>query len=408
MSPEQAIAKDVDHRTDLYSLAIILYEMLTGRPPFQSETPVGTLLAHVRDPLPPPQSLNPSISDGVQAVVAKALAKAAYDRYESAGEFASALAASINNETATVFSMRSPFSPDLTLPRMPLTGGVASGLTPPPSATVSPESPAGMPAPPATPAPVLAAAAALSPSAPPAPVVTLTPAPSSAPVAAAPSGAVANPAPATAPGMAAPQVEAAVGPRPEGPVSSAIDQNEAKSSRRGLLVGVGLAGLALIAAVLALVVIVPGLERPAVSTAPQPTDIAPQAVTEAANPAIEVTVPASVPEPVAEAVAAIPEPEPEEEIAAPVEAVEEEPPAVVAPSAPAPARAVAPAPAPRAAAPPARAPAPPAAAPAAVPAPAAPVAPMGSDSQPAAPAPAQPAPAAPAPPGVPVIPMGGS
>src|SRR5204863_7250932 len=131
--------KDVDNRSDVYSLGIILFEMLTGRPPFQAETPVGTLLAHVRDPLPPPRSLNPDISAGVEEVVTRSLAKAADDRFPSAGELARALATSVNDEPATVFSMRSPLSPEMTVPRMPTTGIEVTTRTPVPAAAAASE-----------------------------------------------------------------------------------------------------------------------------------------------------------------------------------------------------------------------------------------------------------------------------
>ncbi len=92
MSPEQAEARQVDHRSDIYSLGIVLYEMLTGRVPFVADAPTAILLAHTVQPPIPPTRLNPSIPPAVEAVVLRALAKRPDERFNSAGEMAQALA----------------------------------------------------------------------------------------------------------------------------------------------------------------------------------------------------------------------------------------------------------------------------------------------------------------------------
>jgi serine/threonine protein kinase len=105
LAPEQALGLPPDGRTDLYALAIIVYEALTGRPPFQAEEPGDTarviLRRHLDTAPPPPGALNPSISPAVEAAVLRALAKDPSERFSCGGDFFAALLAGQREQSAT-------------------------------------------------------------------------------------------------------------------------------------------------------------------------------------------------------------------------------------------------------------------------------------------------------------------
>ncbi|TFD74902.1 Stk1 family PASTA domain-containing Ser/Thr kinase [Cryobacterium sp. Sr8] len=86
-SPEQAKGESVDARTDLYSTGVVLFEMLTGRPPFHGDTPVAVAYQHVSETPVTPSSVNPKVSPALDAVVLRALTKDRFARYQSAVEF---------------------------------------------------------------------------------------------------------------------------------------------------------------------------------------------------------------------------------------------------------------------------------------------------------------------------------
>ena len=86
LSPEQARGERVDARSDLYSAGCLLYELLTGRPPFTGDSPVAIAYQHVRENPIPPSRVDPEIPGWADAIVLKAMAKDPADRYQSAGD----------------------------------------------------------------------------------------------------------------------------------------------------------------------------------------------------------------------------------------------------------------------------------------------------------------------------------
>jgi ligand-binding sensor domain-containing protein/tRNA A-37 threonylcarbamoyl transferase component Bud32 len=105
MSPEQAQGQKVDQRSDIYSLGIILYEMVTGRVPYEAETPLAVVLKHLNEPLPLPSSVKPDIPPSLERVILKALSKNPDDRFSSVAEFLTAWKEAFNraqSEAGTV------------------------------------------------------------------------------------------------------------------------------------------------------------------------------------------------------------------------------------------------------------------------------------------------------------------
>lgn len=91
ISPEQAQGRPVSNASDLYSMGVVLFEMLTGKVPFDGESSVQIALKHISDPPPRPSSIVPTVPPALDAVVLKAMAKSPVERYASADEFTSAL-----------------------------------------------------------------------------------------------------------------------------------------------------------------------------------------------------------------------------------------------------------------------------------------------------------------------------
>jgi serine/threonine-protein kinase len=86
MSPEQALGKDVDHRTDIYSLGILMYEMLTGKPPFTANDPMAVAYKQVHEQPPLPSCKRRDVPKRLELIILKALKKNKDERYGSVGE----------------------------------------------------------------------------------------------------------------------------------------------------------------------------------------------------------------------------------------------------------------------------------------------------------------------------------
>jgi len=121
MSPEQARAEAVGPQSDLYSLGVVLYEMLTGTLPYEAESPIGAAIKHATEPVRSPREVNPSVPEPLAAMTTKLLAKDPEDRYASA--------AALSDDLERVRSGLSPVAADAqeaqtsTVPLPPLPPG---------------------------------------------------------------------------------------------------------------------------------------------------------------------------------------------------------------------------------------------------------------------------------------------
>jgi eukaryotic-like serine/threonine-protein kinase len=131
MSPEQWQGKSLDAHSDIYTLGIILFEMLTGRVPFQADTPFAMMHMHIYETPPPVRTLRSDTPDAVGMVVEKALAKKPEDRFSSAGEMAEAFKAALQNVPPAV-KPKTPAEPEL---KHEYTPTVAEKITAPVPAT---------------------------------------------------------------------------------------------------------------------------------------------------------------------------------------------------------------------------------------------------------------------------------
>jgi hypothetical protein len=126
MSPEQCMGEDLDGRSDIYSVGVVLFEMLCGVVPFNSPTATAVVMQHVQQAPPPLRVLNASVSPAVEAVVLKALSKRREDRQQTAKQLADELSAAVAGSNAPLGAgarFSEPFSPSqasMTMVQAPL------------------------------------------------------------------------------------------------------------------------------------------------------------------------------------------------------------------------------------------------------------------------------------------------
>ncbi|MFQ3590329.1 MAG: protein kinase [Chloracidobacterium sp.] len=147
LSPEQCTGQELDARSDIYSLGIVLFEALTGKVPFTAVTPVAVALLHANEPPPSVRSFNPDIPEALDRLVMAALAKSKHDRPSSAREFGEEL-----ERVARLFSPSfdpvSPLVEKILDASTPSQNGVRSaGITPPKTLARPSRAPAGSSAP---------------------------------------------------------------------------------------------------------------------------------------------------------------------------------------------------------------------------------------------------------------------
>ena len=102
MSPEQGLGRPGDHRSDIYALGVMLYQLTTGQLPYEADTPLAVMLKHVNEPLPLPRTFKPDLPEGIERIILKSMAKNPDDRFNSADEM---LAQLDNLETAQLLAI---------------------------------------------------------------------------------------------------------------------------------------------------------------------------------------------------------------------------------------------------------------------------------------------------------------
>ena len=107
LSPEQARGESVDARSDVYSTGCLLYELVTGTPPFQGDSPVAVAYQHVRENAAAPSTRNPEVPAALDSIVMKALAKNQLNRYQSAGEMRTDLQRALANQPVSAEAVMS-------------------------------------------------------------------------------------------------------------------------------------------------------------------------------------------------------------------------------------------------------------------------------------------------------------
>ncbi len=137
MSPEQIRGMKIDGRSDVYSIGVTLFEMVSGHPPFEADSAMSLMMMHVNDPIPDLRQIQSNVPPGLIAVIEKALAKDRDERFQSAAEMARALGDALSDRRGAAASAAgavTPLAPDATYVESP-TAVAGSAAAPPSDAT---------------------------------------------------------------------------------------------------------------------------------------------------------------------------------------------------------------------------------------------------------------------------------
>jgi hypothetical protein len=134
MAPEQGLGEAGDERSDLYSLGVILFQLVTGHLPYESDTPLATILKHLHEPVPSARKVKPDVPEAIDRIIAKAMAKDPEDRYQTAAAFIADLDKVSRGEPVVGEPAKPPVKPDfdtIRLAQVEKPAEVSTGGAPP-------------------------------------------------------------------------------------------------------------------------------------------------------------------------------------------------------------------------------------------------------------------------------------